>query len=111
MHGNADTTLETATDVVAVPGNSHGYQGVDTRCSEEGTGILDAGLAGTGEHSEADDSRGFMGKHENTTLLRTVGKETSADGENTSNDIRGNSHKLTVFVGVAHVLDNAVTWY
>ena len=54
VHGDTDTTLETATDVVAVPCNTHGYQWVDTRSSEEGTGVLDAGLTGTGKHGESD---------------------------------------------------------
>ena len=108
VHGDTDTTLETATDVVAVPCNTHGYQWVDTRSSEEGTGVLDAGLTGTGKHGESDNGGGLVSEHENTTLLRTVGKETSANGEDTSHDVWGNGHELTYFIGVSHVLDDTM---
>ena len=108
VHGDTDTTLETATDVVAVPCNTHGYQWVDTRSSEEGTGVLDAGLTGTGKHGESDNGGGLVSEHEDTTLLRTVGKESSADGEDTSHNVWGDGHELTDFIGVSHILDNTM---
>lgn len=55
MHSNTHTSLKTTTDVVSVPRDSHGDERVDTRGSEEGAGVLDGGLAGGGEHSEAQD--------------------------------------------------------
>merc|ERR1711939_171710 len=83
------------------------YQWVDTRSSEEGTGVLDAGLTGTGKHGESDNGGGLVSEHEDTTLLRTVGKESSADGEDTSHNVLGDGHELTDFIGVSHILDNS----
>lgn len=106
MHGDADTTLERSTDVISVPCNTHGYQGVDARSSEESTDILDGRLAGRSKHSESYDGDDLEGQHEDTTLAHLIGKETSSDGENTSYNVDRYGHQLTLFVCVAHVLDD-----
>jgi hypothetical protein len=106
MHSDTNTTLERSTNVVTVPGNTHRHQRIDTRGSEEGSGILDAGLTGAGEQNEAEDSGKLEDKHENSTLLHLVGCVSGADGEETGYCVRRNGHELRVFVGVTHVLDD-----
>ena len=56
VHSDADTTLERAANVVAVPGHTLRHVGVDTGSQEEATGVLDSGVLGRNQHDEADDA-------------------------------------------------------
>lgn len=50
VHGDTDTTLERAADVVSVPCDTLGHVGVDTRSQEEAAGVLDGVGVADDEH-------------------------------------------------------------
>jgi hypothetical protein len=60
VHGDADTALGAAADVVPVPGDSRRDVGVDARGGEEAADIFDFGVVGGDEHREADYSVEIM---------------------------------------------------
>ena len=56
VHGNADATLDGATDVVAVPGHALGHVGVYTGSDEKRADVLDRVIRRCHEHDVADDA-------------------------------------------------------
>jgi hypothetical protein len=59
VHGNANTALEGAADVVAVPGDTLGYVGVDAGSDEEAGKVLGAVAFNAGQDSEADNANAW----------------------------------------------------
>lgn len=56
MHSKSDTSLHGATDVVSVPGRTHGDTGEDTEENEEASEILDGVLGNCNQNDEAGDT-------------------------------------------------------
>lgn len=57
VHGDTDTSLERAADVVTVPGDTLGNVGVDARGDEEAGKVLGTVVLDTGKDSEAKDTK------------------------------------------------------
>lgn len=106
MHGNTNTALEGATDVVSVPGDTHWNQWVDTGGSEESAGVLNSWLVSTQEQGETGDGNQLESSHEETTLLHLISSPASGNGEKTGNDVWWYGHKLSLLVGMAHDFDD-----
>lgn len=107
VHSNTNTSLQRASDVVTVPCDTHGDQWVDTGGGKESTGVLNCWLSRGCKHSETDDSGELENSHENTSLLGSVGKVSSANGEATCYNVRWNGHKLGFLGSITHVLHNS----
>lgn len=58
VHGNADTTLDRSTNVVAVPGYTLGYVGVNAGGDQEAAEVLGANTIDASENREANDTNG-----------------------------------------------------
>jgi len=58
VHSDTNTTLDATANVVAVPGDTLGYVGVDTGSGEESAGVLDVVVVGADLHDEAADTVG-----------------------------------------------------
>jgi hypothetical protein len=56
VHGNTDTTLERAANVVAVPSDTLRDVGVDTRGHEEAANVAHRAVLGNQKHYHADNS-------------------------------------------------------
>lgn len=56
MHGNTDTSLEGATDVVAVPGDTLRNVGVDAAGDHEGSKVLGTVGLDSSKNDKADDA-------------------------------------------------------
>lgn len=106
VHSNTDTTLDGATNVVTVPGDTLRDVGVDTRGKEESTGILGTVVLSGNEKDKTDDRDDIKAHHVDTTLLVHIGDDTTSDAESTGNDVRRNGHKLSALIGVSERLDN-----
>lgn len=106
MHGNANTTLEGATDVVSVPGDTHWNQWIDTGGSEESTDVLNSWLISAQQHGETSNGNQLESSHEETTLLHLISSPAGGNGEKTSDDVWWYCHKLSRFVGVTHDFDD-----
>ena len=52
------------------------------------------------------DFKHYLPHHEGATSLVLVSEVSTADGEETSDDVRRNGKELSTFVGETHVLDN-----
>lgn len=106
VHGNTNGTFGGSTNVVSVPGDTHGDVGVDTACREEGTSVLNTRSRGGNQHDETDDTNHTEEDHIRATSLLAVGEVTASDGAKTGNNVGGDGHELRLLVGVAHVLDD-----
>lgn len=106
VHGNADTTLDAATNVVAVPGHTLGNVGVDSHGEEETTGILDMGVLRRDQHNKTKDRHKAEADHEDASSLESVGRPAASDTAETSNDVWWDSHQLCGVVGVSEGPDN-----
>jgi hypothetical protein len=74
--GEGCLPLCAAADVIAVPGYTPGYVGIDTTDSQKGAGILDLNIFRCKEHGEADHCEQTVANHENPSLLKAIGEET-----------------------------------
>lgn len=106
VHGDADTSLERATDVVTVPGDTLGNVGVDAAGDHEGGKVLGAVALGAEEDGETDDGDEAESDHVDTSLLVLIGDEATTDGEETGDDVGRDTHELSHVVAVAETLDN-----
>jgi len=69
MHGDTDSSFGSSTDVVTIPGNSHGNIGVDPRDDEEGAYILNMGIVSRNKENEAYNGDNAEENHVGTALL------------------------------------------
>lgn len=106
VHGDTDTALGGATDVVAVPGDTLRDVGVDARGHEEDTGVLDVRVLRCDLHDQAENGGDGEADHEDATSAETVGHVTTGDAAEAGNDVRGHAHELSLLVAVAKSLDN-----
>jgi len=107
VHGNTNTTLGGTTDVVTVPGDTLRDVGVDTASEEEDTSVLDVRVVGS--DLENDTEHGGEGEtdHEDTASAQLIGKVSTGDTAEASNDVGRDTHKLSLFVAVAESLDDS----
>lgn len=106
VHGNTDTTLERATDVVAVPCDTLGYVGVDAADSEEAADVAHDVARRTKEHCPSSDGHEEETDHEDTTSLQAISKVSTAEGEEAGDDVWRHGHELGSIVGVAECSDD-----
>lgn len=106
VHGNTNTTLERTTNVVAVPGDTLGNIGVDTAGDEESGEVLGTVGFDSSKDDETNDGDNTEEDHVDTTLAMSISSETTADGEETGDDVGRNRHELSHLVGVAETLDD-----
>jgi hypothetical protein len=106
VHGDTDTTLGGTTDVVTVPGDTLGNVGVDTASEEEDTGVL--GVRVVGGDLKNNTKHGGEGEtdHEDTTSAESISEVATRDAAEASNNVRRNTHQLSLVVGVAKSLDD-----
>lgn len=108
VHGNTNTSLQRASDVVTVPGNTHRDQRINTRSGEKCSKILNSSVVGGCKHGESDDGGAFEDTHEDTTLLSFVGEETGCDCENACYDVWWDGHELRLLGGVSQIFHDSV---
>ena len=106
VHGNTDTSLERATDVVTVPGDTLGNVGVDTAGDKEGSKVLGVQVLGAEKDGETDDGDEAESNHVGTSLSVLIGGETTTNGEETSDDVGRDTHELSHGVAVSKTGDN-----
>lgn len=106
VEGNADTTLDTATDVVAVPGDALWDIGVDSHSEEETSGVLDVRVLGRDQEDQTENGHETEADHENTSSLESVGRPATGESAETGDDVWRNGHQLSGVVRVSESLDD-----
>lgn len=100
VESNANTTLDTTTDVVSVPGYSLGYIGIDARGEEKAAGIFDVRVVRGDQHDQSDEGGNAESDHENATSFQLVGSPTSGDTAEACHNVWWYGHQLGLIVGV-----------
>jgi hypothetical protein len=106
VHGDTDTTLSGTTNVVTVPGDTLRDVGVNATGKEEDTGILDVGVIRADLENNTEHGGEGEPDHEDTASAQFVGKVSTSDAAEASNNVRRNAHELSLIVGVAKGLDD-----
>lgn len=107
VHGDTDTTLGGTTNVVTVPGDTLRDVGVDTASEKEDTGVLDVRVVGSDLEDDTEHGGKSETDHEDTTSAQLIGKVSTSDADEASNDVRRNTHELSLFVAVAKGFDDS----
>jgi hypothetical protein len=124
VHGDPDTSLQTSSNVVAIPGDSHRDQWVDTfgesvnvnyfnlatwtptASSKENASVLDTRLVRSKQQRKSNNSHQFEGYHEDASLFELICCIACKNSEDTSDYVGRDSHELRMLRRVAHVLDD-----
>lgn len=106
VHGNTDTSLERATNIVTVPGDTLGNVGVDTAGDHEAGKVLGVVVVSAEKDGETSDGDEAEADHVETSLAVLVSGETTTDGEEAGHDVGRNRHELGHGVAVSETLDN-----
>jgi hypothetical protein len=70
-----------APDVIAVPGYTSWYVGIDTTNSQEGTSILYTGIFGYKKHGETGHCEQAVADHEDPSLLEAISEKAPLERE------------------------------
>ena len=90
--GSTDGTTELRR--ICLPHDGIGDTGIYAQCSEECSGVLDAGRFSAEEHGEADHAEEGGEEVTETTLAGAIGDITDGDGQDSSGSIRRNGEEL-----------------
>jgi hypothetical protein len=106
VHGNTDTTLGGTTDVVTIPGDTLRNVGVDTAGEEEDTGVLGVRVVRGDLKNDTEHGGESETDHEDTTSAESISEISTRDAAEASNNVRRNTHELSLVVGVAKSFDD-----
>jgi hypothetical protein len=90
--GGGDRFLQRTSTVVGSPRDNDGNERVNTGRGEEETSVLNVRVLREQQKQEPDHSHRGERDGDNTSLSKTVGRVTSEDGGESSNDVRGDGH-------------------
>lgn len=106
LQTDADAALQTATDVVTVPGYALRNLRVDARREEECTRVADAGHLACQQHDKTNQSVDIHGHHEKPTIPQSVSEESATNAEQTCHHIWRHGHQLRCRVRISEVSDD-----
>lgn len=106
VHGNSNTALGRATDVIAVPCDTHGDVGVDASGCDKSSQILNMWVVGGNQQDETKDAKTAEEDHEDSALSLLISEVSTTDGADTGKDVGWDAHELGLLVRVAHNLND-----
>ena len=106
MECDAHTSLDAASNIIAVPRDTLGHVWIDSRGKEKASSIFGVCVLRSLQQDEADQGSNAETNHEDATGLELVSSPAAGDTAEAGHDIGRHRHELSLVIGVSQSAHN-----